>query len=189
MHRHQPSMPPELSPPSPYTPAPAAWGNPQRRGRRRENGREPRPHDATPTPHQPQSPFTTPDFFGAKQSRLPSTVMGTVRDRRPGLWEGRIYVGRDLVTQAPEQVSRAGRARRATRTGRPPKAVVEMMHHLEAEASQGKLGGTTASVNVLFNQYLEHLERKRLSPRRCTPIESASTPRSGQPSDAGRCND
>ena len=39
------------------------------------------------------------------------------------------------------------------------------MHQLEAEASQGKLGGTSATVTVLLNRYLEHLERKGLSPK------------------------
>jgi integrase len=40
-----------------------------------------------------------------------------------------------------------------------------MMHQLEAEASKGRLGGTTATLNVLLNRYLEHLERKGLSPK------------------------
>jgi hypothetical protein len=91
--------------------------------------------------------------------------MGTARERQPGVWEIRVYVGRDPVTQAPNQVSRIVRAGRVTRTGRPPKAVVDMMHQLEAEASKGKLGGTTATVNVLLTRYLEHLERKGLSPK------------------------
>jgi site-specific recombinase XerC len=59
-----------------------------------------------------------------------------------------------------------------------------MMRQLEAEASQGKLGGTTATVNVLLSRYLEHLERKGLSPktlhtyRKC--VESTIRPAVGR---------
>jgi hypothetical protein len=113
-------------------------------------------------------------------------VVGTARERRPGVWEIRVYVSRDPVTQAPKQVSRVVRAGRATRTGRPPKAVVDMMNQLEAEASKGKLGGTAATVNVLLNRYLEHLERKGCLPRRFTPTRSTSTPRSDRSSAGGR---
>jgi integrase len=39
------------------------------------------------------------------------------------------------------------------------------MHQLEAEASKGRLGGTSATLAVLLDRYLEHLERKGLSPK------------------------
>src|SRR5262249_51055058 len=96
---------------------------------------------------------------------LRSTVMGTVRERQPGVWEVRVYIGRDPVTQAPKQVSRVVRAGRATKTDRPPKTVMDLMHQLEAEAARGKLGGTSATVSVLLDRHLEHLERKGLSPK------------------------
>jgi hypothetical protein len=89
-------------------------------------------------------------------------LMGTVRERQPGVWEVRVYIGRDPVTQAPKQVSRVVRAGRATKTGRPPKTVMDVMHQLEAEAARGKLGGTSATVGVLLDRHLEHLERRGL---------------------------
>lgn len=91
--------------------------------------------------------------------------MGTARERQPGVWEVRVYVGRDPVTQVPKQVSRVVRAGRPTRTGRPPKAVVDAMRQLETEAAKGRLGGTTATVGVLLDRHLEQLERKGLSPK------------------------
>jgi integrase len=91
--------------------------------------------------------------------------MGSVRERQPGVWEVRVYIGRDPVTQAPRQVSQVVRAGRATKTGRPPKTVMDLMHQLEAEAARGKLGGTSATVSVLLDRHLEHLERKGLSPK------------------------
>jgi integrase len=39
------------------------------------------------------------------------------------------------------------------------------VHRLETEAARGKLGGTSATVTVLLNRYLKHLQRKSLSPR------------------------
>ena len=62
-------------------------------------------------------------------------------------------------------MSRVVRAGRPTKTGRPPKAVTDLVHQLETEAAKGKLGGTSATVNVLLDRYLEHLERKGLSPK------------------------
>ena len=91
--------------------------------------------------------------------------MGTVRERQPGVWEVRVYIGRDPVTLSPRQVSRVIRAGPRTKKGRPPKAVTDLEHHLEAQAAEGKLGGTSATVTHLLEQYLEHLERKGLSPQ------------------------
>jgi integrase len=91
--------------------------------------------------------------------------VATVRERQPGVWEVRVYVGRDPVTQSPKQVSRVVRAAPATRTGRPPKPVVDLMHQLEAEAATGKLGGTSATMTLLLDRYLEHLQHKGLSPK------------------------
>jgi hypothetical protein len=64
------------------------------------------------------------------------------------VWEVRVYVGRDPVTQAPKQVSRVVRAGGPTKTGRPPKIVADLMHQLEAEAAKGKLGGTSADRGI-----------------------------------------
>ena len=72
--------------------------------------------------------------------------MGTVRERSPGVWEVRVFIGRDPVTSAPRQVSRVVHAGPRTKKGNPPKAVTDLEHHLETEAAAGKLGGTTATV-------------------------------------------
>lgn len=90
--------------------------------------------------------------------------MATIRERQPGVWEVRVYVGRDPVTGAPRQRSKVIRAGRATATGQPPKAVRAAAAALEAEAAKGSLGGTNATVEVLLDRYFEHLERKDLSP-------------------------
>ncbi len=63
------------------------------------------------------------------------------------------------------------------------------MHQLEAEAAKGKLGGTSATLTVLLDRYLEHLERKGLSPKTSTRIASASRPRSSRPSVVDRSRD
>lgn len=75
-----------------------------------------------------------------------------------------MYVGRDPVTNAPRQVSRVIHAGPRTRKGNPPKAVTDLEHALEAEAADGKLGGTAATVGVLLDRYLDHLARQGHSP-------------------------
>jgi integrase len=91
--------------------------------------------------------------------------MGTVRERQPGVWEVRVYVGRDPVSNAPRQVSRIIRAGPRTKTGRPPKAVTDLEHELEVEAEEGKLtgAGKTGSVSLLLDRYVEHLDHRGLS--------------------------
>ncbi len=91
--------------------------------------------------------------------------MGTVRERQPGVWEVRVYVGRDPVTNAPRQVSKVVHAGPRTKKGNPPKAVIDLEHQLESEAAAGKLGGTTATVGLLLDRYLEHLARRGHSPK------------------------
>lgn len=79
-----------------------------------------------------------------------------MRERRPGVWELRVYVGRDPITNVPKQVSRTVRGgKRVAQTE---------LAALVTEAKAGKLGGTDASVSVLFDRYFNHLERKGLSP-------------------------
>jgi integrase len=91
--------------------------------------------------------------------------MGTVREREPGVWEVRVYVGRDPVTNNPRQISRVIHAGGRTKTGRPPKAVTDLEHQLETEAAEGKLGGTSATVGLLLDRYLEDLARRGHSPK------------------------
>lgn len=80
-------------------------------------------------------------------------------------WEVRVYIGRDPVTNAPRQVSKVIYAGPRTRAGKPPKTVRDLEHELETEAAAGKLGGTTATVGLLLDRYLEHLERQGHSPK------------------------
>lgn len=80
-----------------------------------------------------------------------------MRERQPGIWEVRVYVGRDPVTNAPRQVSRTVRGgKRAAQT---------RMAELVAEAKRGQLGGTDATVGLLLDRYLEAQERRGLSPK------------------------
>ena len=92
--------------------------------------------------------------------------MGTIREREPGVWEVRVFVGRDPVTKRPRQVSRIVRAPR-TKTGRPPKAATDMEHELEAQAARGKFArtGRATTVGQLLDRYLDHLEVQGLSPK------------------------
>jgi integrase len=96
----------------------------------------------------------------------------------------RAFVGRDPITQSPRQVSRLIHAGPRTRTGRPPKAVTDLEHQLEADAAKGKLGGASATVGVLLDEYLEHLERKGHSPKTIHTyrryIETTIRPRLGR---------
>lgn len=79
-----------------------------------------------------------------------------MRERRPGVWELRVFIGRDPVTNVPRQVSRTVHGgKRVAQT---------QLASLVTEAKEGKIGGTDATVKVLLDRYFEHLERKGLSP-------------------------
>lgn len=74
-------------------------------------------------------------------------MRGTMRERRPGVWEVRVYVGKDQVSQAPRQVSRTVRGgKRAASTA---------LAALVTEAQKGQVGGTNATVEYLLKHYLE----------------------------------
>jgi hypothetical protein len=129
-------------------------------------------------PRQPQTPAErhnptslaratgTPWPYNGPQPSLNPSRQGvaTVREKRPGVCEVRVYFGRDPVTQRPKQVSRYVHAGPRTKAGRPPKAVTDLEHQLEPEAAAGKLGGTSATVRLLIDRYLEHLIRQRHPP-------------------------
>ena len=80
-----------------------------------------------------------------------------MRERRPGVWEVRAFVGRDPVTNAPRQVSRTIRGGK--------RAAQAAMAALVTEAKEGKLGGTDATLGLLLDHYFEQLERRGLSPK------------------------
>lgn len=84
-------------------------------------------------------------------------MRGTKRERKPGVWELRVYVGRDPVTATPRQVSRTFRGGK--------RAADSALAALVAEAAKGQLGGTDATVGLLLDRHLEALERKGHSPK------------------------
>jgi hypothetical protein len=91
-------------------------------------------------------------------------LMATVRERSDGVWEVRVYTGRDPITHKPQQISRVVRAGPRTRKGNPPKAVTDSARQLEVEASNRKRAGerresgTTKTVAFLMDQNLDHVE-------------------------------
>lgn len=72
--------------------------------------------------------------------------MATMRERSPGVWELRVYVGRDPVTGKPRQVSRAFRGgKRAANTA---------LAQLVVDQQAGELGGSNGTVGQLLDEWL-----------------------------------
>jgi integrase len=86
---------------------------------------------------------------------LSQTVAGTKRERSKGVWELRVYLGRDPLTGKPRQLSRTyrGGAREAGKE----------LSRLVADTADGRHGGSNATVAKLLDDWLEDAER-RLSP-------------------------
>ena len=80
-----------------------------------------------------------------------------MRERRPGVWELRVYVGRDPVTNNPRQQTRTFHGGK--------RAAQSALSKLVTEVGEGKLAGTNATLGLLLDRYLEHLDRKGLSPQ------------------------
>jgi integrase len=83
--------------------------------------------------------------------------MGTIRERSKGVYEVRVFLGRDPVTNTPRQVSRTVRG--GIRAARAKVA------ELELDAAQGKMAGTDVTVAVLLERYFDFLDHKGLSPQ------------------------
>ncbi len=82
-------------------------------------------------------------------------MKGTLRERSKGVYELRVYVGRDPVTKRPRQISRTFHGgKRDANT-----ALAKMV----AEASEGKMGGTNATVAKLLDAWLADA-KGRISP-------------------------
>lgn len=77
-------------------------------------------------------------------------MKGSIRERSKGVWELRVYTGRDPVTKRPRQISRTFKGGKRDATTELSKMV--------AEASEGKHGGTNATVEVLLDRWLAHAE-------------------------------
>ena len=72
---------------------------------------------------------------------------GTMRERSPGHWQLRAYVGRDPVT---------GKPRQATRTFKGgERAAAKALAALVAEVEAGRFSRTTATVSQLLDKWLE----------------------------------
>lgn len=84
-------------------------------------------------------------------------MRGSKRKRSPGVWELRVYTGRDPVTGRPRQKSR-------TFKGTKTEADTELAK-LISEASAGRFAATDVTVGQLLDKYIDHLERKGLSPK------------------------
>ncbi len=72
---------------------------------------------------------------------------GTMRERSPGHWQLRAYVGRDPVTGKPRQVTRTFKGGE--------RAAAKALAALVAEVETGKFSRTTATVSQLLDKWLE----------------------------------
>ncbi|HML01063.1 MAG TPA: N-terminal phage integrase SAM-like domain-containing protein, partial [Acidimicrobiales bacterium] len=83
-------------------------------------------------------------------------MRGTKRKRREGVWELRVYVGRDPQTGRPRQVSKTfhGGSRAAD----------DALRDLVEKYSDGSPDGFGATVGQLLDRWLEECERLDLSP-------------------------
>ena len=103
-------------------------------------------------------------------------VRGTKRKRREGVWEVRVYVGRDPVTGKPKQISKTvhGGARAAD----------AVLRDLIENQTPSRMDGLGATVNQLLDRWLEECERMDLSPTTMrtyrSQIERTIRPRLGK---------
>jgi integrase len=103
-------------------------------------------------------------------------VRGTKRKRRDGVWEVRVYVGRDPVTGTLKQISKTvhGGARAAD----------AVLRDLIENQTPSRMDGLGATVNQLLDRWLEKYERMDLSPTTMrtyrSQIERTIRPRLGK---------
>jgi integrase len=77
-------------------------------------------------------------------------MTGSLRERRPGVWELRVGTGRDPLTGRYGQVSRTFR-------GAKPQAEAALVR-LAGEVGDGRHTGTAHTVGFLLDRWVEHLE-------------------------------
>ncbi len=73
-------------------------------------------------------------------------MKGSMRERSKGVWELRVYAGRDPVSKRPRQISRTFHGGK--------RAASTELSRLVAEASDGRMGGTNATVETLLDAWL-----------------------------------
>jgi integrase len=87
-----------------------------------------------------------------------------MRERSPGRWELRSYVGRDPLTGKPRQVTRTyAAARREPGVGK--REASKRLAALVAEVERGEHGGTRTTFGVLLDEWTAHGERMGRSPK------------------------
>jgi integrase len=91
-------------------------------------------------------------------------VAGTMREKAPGRWELRVFLGRDPTTGKPKQVSRVYTApRREPGAGR--REAAKKLASLIAEVERGGHGASAATFGVLLDEWTAHGERMGGSPK------------------------
>ncbi len=89
-----------------------------------------------------------------------------MREKAPGRWELRAFVGRDSVTGKPKQISRVYTAPRRE-PGAGKREAAKQLAALVAEVekgTQGKNTGGSATVGALLDEYIAHIERMGRAP-------------------------
>jgi len=79
-----------------------------------------------------------------------SDMTGTMRERSPGHWQLRAFVGRDPMTRRKRQVQRTLRG-----TKRDAEKALTV---LVTDVSQGRVDNTCATVGQLLDAWVEHIE-------------------------------
>jgi len=86
-----------------------------------------------------------------------------MREKAPGRWELRVFIGRDAVTGRPKQLSRVYTApRRAPGAGK--REAAKQLATLVAEVERGQHGGSSSTLGALLDEFIAHIERMGRSP-------------------------
>lgn len=91
-------------------------------------------------------------------------MAGTIRERSPGRWELRAYVGSDPVTSKPKQVTRTYVSPRRE-PGAGKREASKHLSQLVAEVERGAHGDTKATFGALLDEWLAHGQRLGRSPK------------------------
>jgi integrase len=87
-----------------------------------------------------------------------------MREKAPGRWELRVFLGKDPVTGKPKQFSRIYTAPRRE-AGAGKREAAKQLATLVAEVERGEHGGTAATFGVLLDEWTAHGERMGRSPK------------------------
>jgi len=87
-----------------------------------------------------------------------------MRERSPGSWQLRAYIGDDPITGKPRQVSRTYTAPRRE-PGAGKREAAKQLATLVAEVERGEHGGTASTFGVLLDEWTAHGERMGRSPK------------------------